>query len=252
MKQVVLPRSAWTKWKPKASNLVPMHAPAGFVVHWPGTKVPRLNSSKGAIAKMLESERRDHVVRRGWSDIAYQAGVDNAGRIWDLRGVGNRPAANGDRSVNTRWGAVTCLLGAQEAPTREMIDAVRYFRQEIWLPRYPEAVKVVGHRDVWATGCPGPFVYKLVKSGEFYPSPSSYLEEEEDMPALCVKPAGPAEPGDGYLVVGASAPGPVVSYEHYEMLVDANVVSPVREVPRDLWAKLKLRVPVSAADEVVE
>jgi len=196
MGQIVLPRSAWTKWVPKKTDLVPLRSPVGFAVHWPGSATKKFNNSQAAIASLLESERSFHVNTRGWTDIAYQGGVDNAGRIWDLRGISWRSAANGDASLNSRWGSITCLLGSEEEPSPEMISAVKYFRQEIWLKRYPAAKRVVGHRDLTNTDCPGPALYALVKSGEFLkdlPPVSAPPTENEDgmiTRVVSVKPTG--------------------------------------------------------------
>lgn len=169
----VLPRSAWTTHARPASRLVHISSPRGFAVHWPGTTLDRIDaSSKSAIAHRIEGYRQYHVDGHGWTDIAYGAVVDQAGRIWDARGLDYRSAANGDQAVNRTHGAVLLLVGKSEAPSSAMIDAVRWLRTHLWLPGFPHASAVVGHRDLWSTDCPGPHVYPLVTSGAFTEAPS--------------------------------------------------------------------------------
>jgi hypothetical protein len=169
----LLPRSAWTL-TPRPGHLALLDAREveGFAVHYTGSKgrfgdVPTLHDS----ASRLDAERIDHVSSRGWSDIAYLAAVDQAGRIFDARGARYRSAANGDQPVNRRFGALTVLIGTADTPTSAAIEAVRWWRHNVWLPLFPHAVKVVGHRDLHSTDCPGDRTYALVKSGAFLKPP---------------------------------------------------------------------------------
>ena len=106
-----------------------------------------------------------HVTGNGWTDIAYQYAIDQAGRCFQLRGFEYRSAANGTADVNRRFGAVTFLIGTGDTPTVAAVEAFRAWRAHVWLPQYPRAVKVAGHRDLHATQCPGTALYRLVTSG---------------------------------------------------------------------------------------
>jgi hypothetical protein len=147
------------------AKLVPLDSSTleGIAVHYTGSagSVARLDP-----AAMLRGELTDHVDGRKWSDIAYQVAFSIDGRIWDCRGIDWRPAANGDQDVNTRFGAATFLLGVADVPTHEQVASFKAWRDLVWLTRWPKATKVVGHRDLHSTACPGDHLYALVKSGD--------------------------------------------------------------------------------------
>lgn len=172
---VFLPRSAWTNHGPIRPLTKMSAAPLkGFAIHWPGNGVKHIDATNQAhIAAEIEGERKYHTrpgglgVPQGGNDIAYQYAIDLLGRVWELRGVTNQSGANGNSASNKAYGAVTLLLGTDDVPSAAMIQAVRDFRRKIWLAHFPKATKVVGHRDVYSTDCPGPHAYPLVKDGTF-------------------------------------------------------------------------------------
>lgn len=168
-----MPRHAWTSTPRPTSDLVRM-VPSrlhGFAVHWPGTSTAHAPLDETGVARWLEAERHDHVAGRGWTDIAYATGFDLAGRVWDLRGLPWQVAANGSSDLNRTWSAVTLILGAHDTPSPAMIAAVQTWRAIRFLPAYPRATRVVGHRDVHPTACPGPAAYRLVRAGTFTRTP---------------------------------------------------------------------------------
>ena len=178
----MLPRSAWTHVpRPvgKLTRLDPREV-RGIAVHWPGSKGRFGRYTQAQTARLIEGERRLHVSGRGWVDVAYGAAVDLSGRVWDLRGAEYRSAANGDETQNRHYGAVTVLAGVGEPITPEAVEGVRWWREHVWLPLFPRATEVVGHRDLHGTECPGPELYRLIKSGAFT-APST---REDDMPSL--------------------------------------------------------------------
>jgi len=166
----VMPRSAWTSVPRPVAALVDMRGPVGLALHWPGPKAsdpPIGDPGTKVIARILEAERDYHVTGHGWTDIAYGAAVDQAGRVWDCRGLRYRSAANGNQTVNATHGAVTCLLGPHEQPSPAMVDAIRQLRRTLWLSRFPRALAVVGHCDLHSTDCPGPAVRTMIRQGVF-------------------------------------------------------------------------------------
>lgn len=161
-----LPRTAWTQ-VPAAGDAMPPR-PVGIAVHWPGTTSVIGATSQANMAARLEGYRRYHVNGNGWADIAYQVGVDQGGRVWDLRGIGRMSAANGDQAVNRAWLACLFLLGPGESPGPALLTAFTDWRRDKALNRYPTATRIVGHRDIRPTGateCPGPITEALIKSG---------------------------------------------------------------------------------------
>jgi hypothetical protein len=169
-----LRRSDWTKTGPvRALQPLDPATLRGFAVHWPGTSAPLGSPPPSSIAARLESYRKMHTAPGGLgtvdgaSDIAYQTAIDQEGRVWPLRGATAKSGANGSGTTNALWGAVLLLLGPGEDPSRRLVQAVQDYRAEVWLRHFPRATRVVGHRDLHGTTCPGPEVYDLVKSGAF-------------------------------------------------------------------------------------
>jgi N-acetylmuramoyl-L-alanine amidase len=161
-------RSTWTAVARPADRLVPLDPGQvrGVAVHCTGSTTPLGPApSLAQSARRLEEERAFHTRARGWSDISYQCAVDLEGRVFDCRGIEYRSAANGNATVNARYGAVTWLLGVAERPTDAMVDAFREWRSTRWLARYPHATAVVAHRDLYPTECPGESTYGLIRSG---------------------------------------------------------------------------------------
>jgi len=166
-------RSTWTDVQRPVDKIVQLTSSEvlGVAVHYTGSARPLGQTATFALSvRRLEDERAFHTapppVGRGWSDIAYNVAIDVEGRVFDARGIAYRSAANGDATVNRTYGAVTWLIGVGDKPTPVMIDAFKQWRQEYWLPRYPRATTVVGHRDLYSTECPGDPAYALVRSGE--------------------------------------------------------------------------------------
>ena len=164
---VILPRSSWTKSGPArpVTRLVSSEV-FGIAVHWPGTAGAIGDPGQRAIAGRLEGYRTYHVDVRGWSDIAYNYAIDQAGRVWHLRGLAVRSAANGDEYVNRKYLAVLFLVGPGEHPTDAMLASFSDLRKEI-TSAYARALAVQGHMDVRTgdTQCPGPIIEALVKAG---------------------------------------------------------------------------------------
>ncbi|HEY9418130.1 MAG TPA: hypothetical protein VIQ30_25500, partial [Pseudonocardia sp.] len=80
-----LPRSAWDARAPRGSSPLIASEVDGAALHWPGMAKPI--SSQDAVASALRGWQDYHMDGRGWSDIAYQVAVDQAGRAWTLRGL---------------------------------------------------------------------------------------------------------------------------------------------------------------------
>jgi hypothetical protein len=161
-------RSAWTSAPRPVRDLVALDAGElrGIAVHYTGSTTPLGDSpTLGQTVHRLEAERVEHVEGRGWSDIAYLAAIDQAGRVFDCRGIAYRSAANGDQAVNRSHGAVTILLGVGAQPTAAALAAFRDWYQRIWLNYWPKAGRIVGHRDLHSTSCPGDPLYALIKAG---------------------------------------------------------------------------------------
>lgn len=169
MTTTLLPRRAWTSEPAAAPALLVPSEVRGLAVHWDGPPVPAAveRADRDAVALFLRGVRRFHMAPpRGWSDIAYQFAVDQAGRRWELRGWTRRSGANGDTDPNRHYGAVVALIGEGQTPTPAMLaglaDARADFRRH-----YPRATALRTHNDVRPdpTACPGPDLTRWVRAG---------------------------------------------------------------------------------------
>lgn len=177
-----MPRTSWTRHA-AAGSAMPTDGVQGIACHWPGSAGP---IPAHAVASTLEGYRKFHTGGRGWSDIAYQVAIDQTGRVWDLRGIDRMSAGNGDRTQNQRWGAVLFLVGPGERPTTAATAAFRDWRSTRWLKKYPNAKRVVGHRNVRPdpTECPGDQVMDAINSGQLTAAPDTAPTTQEDDVAL--------------------------------------------------------------------
>lgn len=186
----IAPRSSWTS---EPNMAVPIkETQMEIYLHWPGWRLPIGNPSLETIAGHLRSIRTDHV-NGIYEEIAYNYAVDQAGRVWELRG--NRQCgANGDNPVNRQSQAILFLVGIPETPGQGMIDAARetvaYIRE-----LHPYATRLRGHRESPAditTECPGENIMQMMQDGLFgasYPPPVDIPDFPEDP-----DPEDPEEP----------------------------------------------------------
>lgn len=177
-----LSRDDWGARKPTPGpGLLDPDWVEGVAVHWPGTESDHPIHTVGAVASALRGWQAYHMDDRGWSDIAYQVAVDQAGRAWTLRGLRNQSGANGDTEANKRYGAILLVLIAGEEPSEAMKGTVRAvvgdFRR-----LFPHGTMIRPH---WAvrpepTDCPGPAATAALERGEFTPGHQTTPSHPED------------------------------------------------------------------------
>lgn len=167
---VYKPRSAWTSSARGGAQLTGTKL-LGIVWHWPGTSQDVIGAeSEAATANRLRGYRNFHVNTRGWSDIGYNHAIDQAGRVWDLRGLGRVGAHCASRSnpdANHEWMGVLLILGDREKPSAAMIRACQDFTHDVFLPRWSRRTRDTGHGRAPGvpgaqTSCPGPFAAELI------------------------------------------------------------------------------------------
>lgn len=162
-----LRRREWTSTPAAAPDTLDPAVVQGLAVHWVGPPVSAAVNAgdRAAVVRYLEAIRRLHTIDRGWSDIAYQWAVDQAGRRWELRGWSRQSAANGDTDPNRRYGAVVALVGEGQEPTEDLLAALVDARAD-FRRHYPRATALRTHSDVRPepTACPGPDLTRWVRS----------------------------------------------------------------------------------------
>lgn len=161
-------RAVWGARRARARYPLNPDRVEGLAFHWPAMKSP-LTTVAGVTAA-LQGWQTYHMDGRGWSDIAYQCAVDQAGNEYELRGLRNRSAANGDEDVNARFGAVLLLLAPGEDPSPAMVAQVRRVVSR-HRSLFPNSRRLVGHADVRPepTACPGPAALEAIRRGDFDP-----------------------------------------------------------------------------------
>jgi len=162
-------RAEWGARKPKsAGNSISSH-PKGVAVHYEGPKMGSRDHSK--CAALVRSIQDFHMDTRGWADIAYSFPVCEHGYVYEGRGVGKGSAANGTTAANLAYYAVCGLVGKGDNVTSKLTDGIR---EAIDICRRAGAGnEVVGHRDLFATECPGDVLYSFAKAGAPYSAPVS-------------------------------------------------------------------------------
>lgn len=171
----------------------------GVKFHYTGGKVDTATlKSHAKCVKAVRDIQNSHMDGNEWNDIGYSFVVCNHG-VFTGRGLHHLPAANGP-GLNGGHYAVLFLVGNKgvtkltDAMKTRALDLVAYIRKN-----GPAGKELKGHRDGYATDCPGPDIYRWVKAG--CPRPKAAQPKPEPKPPA---PAPAPEP---------SAPAPAPSAE---------------------------------------
>jgi hypothetical protein len=148
----------------------------GVKVHYEGTNVStKLLTDHDACLDLWKAIRTAHLANtaEGYSDVAYNYAACPHGYLLEGRGLGKRTGANGNQALNKAHYAILGLLGSKglTEPTEPMLTAIR---DGIDLMRQHGAgTEIKGHRDGYATACPGDPLYAWVKKGAPRPGPTT-------------------------------------------------------------------------------
>lgn len=218
----------------------------GVKVHYEGTAVSCDDHSD--CVSLVKAIRKSHLAntRENYSDIAYNLLVCRHGYVFEGRGKRKRTGANGNQDLNKAHYAVMGLLGSSgdTAPTDEMIegikDAIAYLRSN------GAGKEIKGHRDGYATACPGEPLYTLVKGGK--------LEPDVVAPAPKPTPIYAPFPGTSFFRLGKKHPlitamGKRLVAEGYKGYADGPGPTFTRaDIKAYAWWQRKLKYTGSAAD----
>ncbi|GAA2746223.1 LysM peptidoglycan-binding domain-containing protein [Kitasatospora cinereorecta] len=161
-------RSEWGATDPTGSY-TRISSTRGVKIHYEGSPVPdALLGDHSRCAGHVRDIQASHMANRdeGWIDIAYSFVVCPHGYVHEGRGLGHRNGANGNSTLNAGHYAVCAMVGTSgiTSPTGEMldglVDAIEYCRSE-----GGAGSEVRGHRDGYATDCPGDDLYAWGQSG---------------------------------------------------------------------------------------
>ncbi|WP_405549536.1 N-acetylmuramoyl-L-alanine amidase [Streptomyces globisporus] len=146
----------------------------GVKVHYEGTPVStKLLSDHDACLDEWKNIRRSHLANtaENYSDVAYNYAACPHGYLLEGRGLRRRTGANGNQALNQAHYAILGLVGSSglTEPPDAMLSAIR---DGIDLLRSNGAGnEIKGHRDGYATACPGGPLYAWVQKGA--PRPES-------------------------------------------------------------------------------
>lgn len=136
----------------------------GVKVHYVGSHVPK-SMPHSACDALVRQIQKSHMDGNGWNDIGYSLLTCNHGFNFMGRGPHVLPAANGE-GLNTAHYAICGLVGSsgQTHPSDLMLNGIRdgieYLRRTGMAGN-----EIKGHRDGYATECPGEFLYAWVRDG---------------------------------------------------------------------------------------
>jgi hypothetical protein len=154
-------RAEWQA-EPPARPLTPyaVGAVRGTTIHWEGTPTPAIPTPA-----LLRSIQTFHVEQRGWRDIAYNLAVDQAGAVWECRGLDYRNGAHPDGTgANDSTVAVVALIGEGQTASPAMLAGLSA-ACAIVAAHHPGASQVWPHRYWTATACPGEQLTAAIEAG---------------------------------------------------------------------------------------
>ncbi|MFF2228598.1 peptidoglycan recognition family protein [Streptomyces globisporus] len=159
----------------------------GVKIHYLGSPVSTklLGDHKECVA-LWKDIRRSHLANKaeGYSDVAYNYAACPHGYLLEGRGLRKRTGANGNQALNIAHYAIVGLVGSSglTEPTDAMLTAIR---DGIDLLRKNGAsTEIKGHRDGYATACPGGPLYAWVQKGAPRPATAPANPPKEDDVAL--------------------------------------------------------------------
>lgn len=168
-------RKAWGARSPRATP-DRLSSTKGVKVHYTGDTVdPRLVDDHDRCVAKVKAIQNTHMDDNGWNDIGYSALVCPHSEVFVGRGPHALPAANGE-GLNSGHYAVCGLVGNKglTRPNAAMLNGIRDAIE--WLREKGAAGnEIKGHRDGYATDCPGAPLYAWVREG----APRPDLQEDD-------------------------------------------------------------------------
>ncbi|MEK9524715.1 peptidoglycan recognition protein family protein [Streptomyces venezuelae] len=170
----------------RAQYGLPANSPAAYIAKTRGVKVhylgtPYSSRPHSQCPAYVRQIRESHLAntKENYSDVAYNYLVCEHGDAFEGRGPHHRTGANGNAELNSQDYAVCALLGSSglTQPTDAMLHGIRDAIEDL---RKNGAAGdwIGGHRDGYATDCPGGPLYAWVQRGA--PRPTKKPTPEED------------------------------------------------------------------------
>ncbi|WP_157983569.1 peptidoglycan-binding domain-containing protein [Nocardiopsis sp. TNDT3] len=174
---VLVPREDWAHRQIRDSAFANVGRTRGVKFHYTGGPL-----STKVVTDHDECLRRmrgfvDGHLAQGWTWGGYNGCVcghkDSRGRylLHEWRGIGKLPAANGP-GLNSQHQAILILVGSSghTEPTEDQVAASREAAEYVRDRGHGNEIR--GHRDGYATSCPGEPLYRLLRAGKLTPGAS--------------------------------------------------------------------------------
>ncbi|MEV7013088.1 peptidoglycan-binding protein [Streptosporangium sp. NPDC051022] len=161
----MISRHDWGARAPRGAY-TPLTHTRGVKIHYTGDHVdPGIAGDHSKCVAVIKGIQNYHMDNNGWIDIGYSMMVCPHRKVFQGRGPGHLPAANG-AGLNAGHYAVLGLVGTSGLthPPDDMLlgilDAIDYLRENGGAGR-----EIKGHRDGYSTDCPGEPLYAWVEAG---------------------------------------------------------------------------------------
>jgi hypothetical protein len=203
-------RAQWGA-KPSRYSLVYIAKTKGVKVHYEGTAVPASlakSENHSQCDDRVRAIQQSHLNNRteNYSDIAYNYAVCPHGYVYEGRGLHRQTGANGNQTLNKGHYSVLALLGNSglTTPTDAMLGGIRD-AIELLRSKGGAGSEIKGHKDGYATQCPGSKLYAWVKKGA--PRPDGNTAQQPSNP-----PSSPSKPSGARGSLGKWPGRPPVQY----------------------------------------
>ncbi|MFE6185440.1 peptidoglycan-binding protein [Streptomyces sp. NPDC056465] len=153
----IISRAAWgaTPWNGDPDTVALSQRTEFFVHYDGGTPISRTGY---AIMRAIEAEH----LGQGWSGVGYNFVVDQAGNIYEGRGWGLQGAHCPNHNITGI--AVQIAVGGGQQPSAKALAACRALYDEA-CRKTGRNLSKKGHKDGFATACPGAKLYAWVQAG---------------------------------------------------------------------------------------
>jgi hypothetical protein len=201
-------RKDWGARAPRGGYGTMPSRPRGVKVHYTGGhENPDMPARHTLCVARARSVQNGHMDGNGWIDVGYSYMVCTHGKVFEARGFGHLPAANG-AGLNSGHYAVLGMVGNSglTQPSDAMLNGIRDVIE--YLRGRGVGNEIRGHRDGYSTDCPGSKLYAWVKAGA--PRPKGSETPVEPVPPVPAKPAPTPPPKDDdmtYTSLGWSGTG---------------------------------------------
>ena len=158
-------RSDWNARAPRNGGF-PYVAPSrrtGRMWHWNGPAVHLIGKPHSACLAAVLGDQRYHQDHNGWRDIGYQALVCPHGRA--IEGAGVDKIAAHCKGYNTSHYGIQLMVGEGESTPPAACTPAPSDSPPTSQARSGHTLGDLGHRQGFATTCPGDEIYAWVRAG---------------------------------------------------------------------------------------